>query len=102
MFENIFSKLHDRNREIIIMGVWGKDGLELEKKYFSEISGIDMELTGAELADVLSKLDTLKLAPNKYFIKLDFSGHFLFIFSLTPDFFVVMITEQTVVPGRLN
>lgn len=102
MFEEIFSKLHEKNREIKIMGVWGKDGLELEKKYFSQMAGIDLELAGAELADIISKLDSLKLAPEKYFIKLHFHGYFLLIFSLTPEYFLVVVTEEAIISGRLN
>ncbi len=102
MFEEIFSRLHEKNREIKIMGVWGKDGLELEKKYFSQMAGIDLELAGAELADIISKLDGLKLAPDKYFIKLHFHGYLLLIFSLTPDYFLVMVTEEAIISGKLN
>lgn len=102
MFEEIFSRLHEKNREIMIMGVWGKDGLELEKKYFSQIAGIDLELAGAELADIISKLDSLKLAPEKYFIKLNFHGYSLLIFSLTPEYFLVVVTEKAIISGKLN
>lgn len=102
MFENIFSKLHDKNKEIKMMGVWGKDGLELEKKIFSEAVEINLELAGAELADIISKLDSLKLSPEKYFIKLYFYGYFLVIFSLTSEYFLLMVTDPTVIHGKLN
>lgn len=102
MFEQIFRKLHEKNNEILIVGVWGKDGLELEKKYFSDISGIDLELAGAELADIISKLDKLRIAPEGYFIRLHFHGYSLLIFSLTPDFFLVVVTEKAIIPGKLH
>lgn len=102
MFEEVFSRLQEKNREIMIMGVWGKDGLELEKKYFSQIASIDLELAGAELADIISKLDSLKLAPEKYFIKLHFHGYSLLIFSLTPDYFLVVVTDKAIISGKLN
>ncbi len=102
MFEDIFSKLHDKNKEIKMMGVWGKDGLELEKNIFTEAVEMDLELAGAELADIISKLDSLKLSPEKYFIKLYFHGYFLIIFSLTPDYFLMMVTDPTIIHGKLN
>jgi hypothetical protein len=101
LFEQIFRKLHEKNKEILIVGVWGKDGLELEKRYFSDISGIDLELAGAELADIISKLDKLRIAPEGYFIRLYFHGYSLLIFSLTPDFFLVVVAEKMIIPGKL-
>jgi len=102
LFEDIFLKLHDKNKEIKIMGIWGKDGLVLEKKYFSEMSEVDLELTGAELADIISKLNGMKLSMEKYFITLQFKGYSLLVFSLTSDYFLMVVTDQTIIPGKLN
>jgi hypothetical protein len=85
-----------------MMGVWGKDGLELEKKIFTEAVEINLELAGAELADIISKFDGLKFPPEKYFIKLNLYGYLLVIFSLTPDYFLLMVTDSTVIHGKLN
>jgi hypothetical protein len=102
LFEDTFCKLQEKNNEIKMVGVWGKDGLELERKYFSGIIDINMDLAGAEMADIISKLDNLKLSMEKYFIKLLFHGYFLIIFSLTPEYFLMMITESSIIPGKLN
>ncbi len=102
MFEDIFSKIHNKNREIKIMGIWGKDGLVLEKKFFSEIREVDVELTGAELADILSKLNGMKLSIEKYFITLQFKGYSLLIFSLTSEYFFMVVTDPAIIPGKLN
>ncbi len=102
MFEDIFIKFQDKNREIKVMGIWGKDGLVLEKKYFSEASDVDLELTGAELADVISRFERMKLSMDKYFINLQLNGYFLIISSLTPDYFLMMVTDPTIVPGKLK
>ncbi|HLP48039.1 MAG TPA: hypothetical protein VK469_19000 [Candidatus Kapabacteria bacterium] len=102
MFEDTFCKLQEKNTEIKMIGVWGKDGLELERKYFSGTFEINMELAGAEMADIISKLDTLKLSLEKYFIKLLFHGYFLIIYSLTPEYFLMLITDSSIIPGKLN
>ncbi|MCX6578785.1 MAG: hypothetical protein NT166_01210 [Candidatus Aminicenantes bacterium] len=102
MFDDTFCKLHEKNKEIKMMGIWGKDGLELERKYFSGAVEIDLELAGAEMADIISKLDSLKFSLEKYFIKLHFHGYFLIIFSVTPEYFLMLITNPSIIPGKLN
>ena len=101
MFEEIFEKFKDKNKEIKLIGVWGKDGLELEKRLYSDLAQFDMEFAGAELADIITKLESIKLSPENYYIKLNFYDNVLMIFSLTPDFFLMMLADQTVIPGKL-
>lgn len=84
------------------MGVWGKDGLELEKIVFEELAGIDLDLTGAELADIISKLEGMKLSPDKYYIKLNYHGYLLLIYSLTADFFLMVVAEPGIIAGKLT
>ncbi len=102
MFEDIFSTFQSKNKEIRVMGVWGKDGLELEKKYFSVTEGVDLDFTGAELADVISKIESIKNAPKNYLIKLAFKEYYIFVYSLTPDFFLVILAEPNIITGKLN
>ncbi len=102
MFDEIFTKFYDKNREIKVIGVWGKDGLELEKKFFSTADGIDLDFTGAELADVISKIEGIKIAPQNYAIKLSFKDFLLVVYSLTPDFFLVILAEKNMIVGRLS
>ena len=72
MFEQVFSTFYQKNKEIKAIGVWGKDGLELEKKYFAQLDkgDVDLEFSGAELADIIARLDSLKMSPKTFFIKL--------------------------------
>lgn len=102
MFEEIFTAIQEKNQEIRLMGVWGKDGLELERKIFKPLPGVDMDLTGAELADVITKLQTMKLSPEKYIIALNFHEHLLLIYSLTRDFFFLVISDPAITPGKLQ
>ena len=96
MFEEVFNSVREKNEEVYAIGVWGKDGLELEKKYFQEIENVDLEFSGAELADIISKLDNTKTSPHHFFIRLNYQGHYLQLHSLTPD----LIHDQPDLPGR--
>lgn len=102
MFEEIFTRFHAKNKEIRVMGVWGKDGLELEKKYFSVAEGIDLDFTGAELADVISKIEGIKIAPQQYVIKLNLKDFLIIVYSLTPEFFLVILADKNILMGKLN
>lgn len=102
LFEDIFTTFHKKNKEILVIGVWGKDGLELEKQYFSEVGDFDLEFSGAEIADITSKLDGTRISPETFFIKLNFHKYFLIIFSLTPDYFLMILSGKDIIDGRLK
>jgi predicted regulator of Ras-like GTPase activity (Roadblock/LC7/MglB family) len=106
LFEEIFTRFHERNKSIKAVGVWGKDGLELEKRYFSNSSeitrSIDLEFSSAELADILTKLDRTKSASDRFFMKLNYRGLILMIYSLTRDYFLVILTGEDIIEGKLK
>lgn len=106
MFEDIFARFYDKNRDIKVIGVWGKDGLVLERKAFSQFEdhhqNIDLDFSGAELADIISKLDNTKTSSGDFSIKLNFHGYFLLLYSLTGDYFLMIITEENLIEGKLK
>jgi predicted regulator of Ras-like GTPase activity (Roadblock/LC7/MglB family) len=107
LFEKTFKQLYEKNKEIKVMGVWGKDGLELEKKFFPEDRkdiDLDVEFSGAEVADIVSRLDSTKTSSSSdtFFMKLDLHGSILMIFSLTREYFLLVLAEKTVIEGRLK
>lgn len=102
MFEDVFNTFYENNKGIIAIGVWGKDGLELEKSYFSDAKEVDLEFSGAELADIISKLDKTKVSPSNYVIKMNFYNYHLRIFSLTSEYFLMILSEPDVFDGKLN
>ena len=83
------------------MGVWGKDGLELEKHEYGHAE-IDLEFAGAEIADIISKIDVIKVSPMNYFIKLNILDYYLLIYSLTNDYFLILLTNKDIIEGKLN
>lgn len=102
MFEEIFSRVYEKNKEIKVIGVWGKDGLELEKKFFSDLPDVDLEFSGAELADILTKLDNTKVSPETYFIKLNVHNHIMLLFSLTREYFLMILSSRGIITGKLS
>jgi len=106
VFEEIFSQFQKKNNGIKAIGVWGKDGLELEKKYFPESgqfpANLDLDFSGAELADIISKLSNTRLSPGVFFFKLQYHNDLLLIFSLTHDYFLLILTNKDIIEGKLK
>lgn len=101
MFESIFIEIQKNNPEIKCIGVWGKDGLELERRTFSD-STLNLELIGAQFADIISKFEGLPISSQRSHIRLDYGSHFLAVYSVTDDYFMVVLAEPDILPGRLN
>ena len=101
MFEDIFIDIQKKNPEIKCIGVWGKDGLELERRTFSD-SDLNLELIGAQFADIIGKFEGLPISSQRSHIRLDYGNHYLAVYSLTNDYFMVILAEPEILPGRLN
>ena len=101
MFEEIFSDFFAKNEAIKVIGIWGRDGLELERKIFSETGDIDLDLFGAEIADIITRIEGIKSSARTYYMNLIFENYFLMIFSLTKDYFLIILADKEMVPGRL-
>jgi predicted regulator of Ras-like GTPase activity (Roadblock/LC7/MglB family) len=101
LFEDIFNKIQKQNKEIKCIGIWGKDGLELERMGYKEFSQ-DIELMGAMLADVLSRFETVTLSALNHMIRINYTDETLMVFSLTGDYFMVILAERGIIPGKLD
>jgi hypothetical protein len=101
LFETIFADIKCNNPETYLIGIWGKDGLELEKATFLT-SSIDVDLLGAELADVLAKLDNLEVISADICIEY-ISGQFkIFVYSLKAGYFLLVVSSQNQITGKLK
>ena len=101
MFKTIFADIQRNNPETYLIGIWGKDGLELEKATYLQ-SSIDIDLLGAELADVLAKLDNLEVTSADICIEY-ISGQFkIFVYSLNAGYFLLLVSNQNQVTGKLK
>lgn len=101
MFETIFSDIHRRNPETYLIGVWGRDGLELEKATYLPPS-VNIDLLGAELADILAKLDHLEVTSADICIEYILGQFKIFVFSLNADYFLLLVSSQNQITGKLK
>ena len=101
MFEKIFTKIQEKNELVDVIGIWGKDGLELEKKNFK--NGVDQELdmTGAQIAEIMSKINELNFDHDKSYFNLEHGDSSIFILSLTSDYFIIVLYEKGLILGKL-
>jgi hypothetical protein len=101
LFETIFNDIQQHNPETFLIGIWGRDGLELERAIYLP-SGIDMDLLGAELADVLAKLDRLEVTGADICIEY-ISGQFkIFVYSLNAGYFLLLVSNKNQITGKLK
>jgi predicted regulator of Ras-like GTPase activity (Roadblock/LC7/MglB family) len=101
LFKTIFNDIQVHNPETYLVGIWGKDGLELEKEVYLPPEA-DMDLLGAELAEVVGKLDNLQMNRNDFHIEF-FTGKFkIMVVSLTSSYFLVLVSSQNLISGKLK
>lgn len=101
MFKTIFGDIQARNPDIFLIGIWGKDGLELEKSVFLP-PDVNMDLLGAELADVVGKLDNLEVTRADFHIEY-VSGKFkILVHSLNSEYFLLLVSGLNLISGKLN
>lgn len=101
MFEAIFSDIHHRNPETYLIGIWGRDGLELEKATYLPPS-VNIDLLGAELADILAKLDHLEVTSADVSIEYNLGQFKIVVFSLNADYFLLLVSSQSQISGKLK
>jgi predicted regulator of Ras-like GTPase activity (Roadblock/LC7/MglB family) len=101
LFKTIFDDIHAHNPQSYLIGIWGKDGLELEKSVYLP-PDTDMDLLGAELAEVVGKLDNLDITRNDFHIEY-ISGKFkIMVHSLNRGYFLLLVSGQDVISGKLK
>ncbi len=101
MFEKVFDKIHEKNSSVKVIGIWGKDGLELEKKYYIDESDPDIDMTGAQIADIMSKVSNLKFVSEKSHFTLEGESSTLLIYAISDDYFLIVMSGNNLVMGKL-
>ena len=101
MFEKVFDKIQGKNSSVKVIGIWGKDGLELEKKYYVEESDPDIDMTGAQIADIMAKLSNLKFVSEKSHFTLEGENSTLLIYAISPDYFLIVMCGADLLMGKL-
>ncbi len=101
MFKEIFDDIHAHNRETYLIGIWGKDGLELDKAVYLPPEA-DMDLIGAELADVVGKLDNLDLDRAGFQIEYISGKLKIMVVSLDSNYFLLFVAGKSLISGKLK
>ena len=101
MFKDVFDAISGKNPEICLIGIWGKDGLELEKAVYAP-ADMDLELLGAEIADVITRIDKTRLFSGEYGMECPYRGMKVNAFSLTTGYFLLIVSTENVIPGKLK
>jgi len=101
LFKPIFDQIQKKNPEIYFIGIWGKDGLELEKTFYNP-ADVELELLGAVLADVVTKIDRIALSPSQYFIEYEFDKLKVAVLPLTKAHFFLVIASPQMPAGKLK
>ncbi len=101
MFEKLFDEIWEKNKSVKMLGIWGKDGLVLERKAYFE-DEIDKDMLGAEVAEVLSVITKMSYAgerTNLSFIKDDIN---IYVVTVSSEYFFIAVTDKTAIPGKLQ
>ena len=101
MFKEIFDDIHAHNPETYLIGIWGKDGLELDKSVYLPPEA-DMDLIGAELAEVVGKLDNLDLDRAGFLIEYISGKLKIMVLSLNSGYFLLLVSGKSVISGKLK
>jgi predicted regulator of Ras-like GTPase activity (Roadblock/LC7/MglB family) len=101
MFNEFFELFHKKMPEIRMIGIWGKDGLELEKKTYAPFD-FELELLGAEIADVVSRMDRIRIRSKDFRIEIISRGTKLGIFSITPQYFLLVVAAEGLMFGQIK
>ena len=102
MFKTIFNDIHARNPETYLIGIWGKDGLELEKAVYLPPDA-DMDLIGAELAEVVGQAGQPGQSTHADFQIEYVSGKFkIMVHSLNSGYFLLLVSGKNLISGKLK
>lgn len=101
MFEQYYEKVTRGESGIYMIGIWDKDGLEVDKKVYRNLKKINSEILGAEIADVVSRLSEFKYY-TRYTIKLEYEGFHILVFSMSQDYFLLVVGKSDIISGRIG
>jgi predicted regulator of Ras-like GTPase activity (Roadblock/LC7/MglB family) len=100
VFEEIFNKIVS-DKLIKMIGIWDKDGLEIEKKVYLNMDHINTEVIGAEMADITARIGEFKYN-NSYSITLEFEEVKVFVYNLLNDYFILVATGKDAINGKVK
>jgi hypothetical protein len=101
LFEEIYDKIIPEEQGIKLIGIWDKDGLEIDKKIYSTLEKINVEAIGAEIGDIVSRIVEFKFYTS-FYIQLNYNNFNLYAYCLSSDYFMIVVAEKNIIPGKLQ
>jgi len=103
MFYDVFEKIKAKNPEVELIGIWGADGLELDKAVFKFSPEINIELLGAELADVFLRLQKVADIDKQYYLEMIFQQEKkLLVVSVDYRYYLLIIASRDLICNKLK
>ena len=101
MFEEWFKQIKQKNPDVLSISVWGKDGLEVERRSF-EVVDVDWDSFGPGMTEVFRKIKSLGQISEDLFLVLKYESHHTIIYDLGADCFLIIIALPILIPGKLK
>ncbi len=101
MFKDICEKITSNVANIISVGIWGSDGLELENCIIQP-NQINFELFGAEVADIINKVNSTKEPNNNSLLRINYADKTLIISPVNKEFFYMIFAQNNVIISKLE
>ena len=103
MFEAIFDKIKDYEENIKMIGVWGIDGLVIDKKEYTDKIDIDYDLIGAEFADIVKRALMVSVEnKNELFLNLSGKGCEIMLISLNNEYFLIILSNKKSLKSKIK
>ncbi len=99
MFSDIFQLIKNRVPEISYIGIWDRDGLEVERILYGR-QQLNTELLGAECADMVSRLAGLSEGRVPGVIEARWQDNTISALPLNQSFFLLVLTGAPALPGK--
>ncbi len=103
MFKNLFEYISTKIPEIEVIAVIGKDGLVIDRRVIrKDKEENDIDFFGAELTDVVQRIDRSGIGSEGYFVQLRFHSKLLMLSSYAPEFFIIAIAPSDFIANKFN
>jgi len=103
VFEVIFDKIKDYEENIKMIGVWGIDGLVIEKKEYTDNIEVNYELIGAEFADIVKRALMVSIDnKNELFINLSGKDCEIMLVSLNNEYFLIIFSNKKSLKSKIK
>ena len=100
LFEEIYKKIVT-DGSVMLIGVWDKDGLEVDKRIYKDIDKMNTDVIGAEIGDIVSRIVEFKYY-DSYMVKLLYRKFNLYVYSISSDYFMLIAADKNSIAAKIS